>query len=515
MHWSGGGVASDIAPRLARNSAYYALKSVVALAAMLLVTPYILTTIGKAQYGIWALAGVIISYAQLSDFGITESLVKYAAEYHANRDITALKRLVNTAFVILLILAVTLGSVVYLALPFIARDILNIPPVLQEEALFIFRMAVMIFLANMIIGIFTTLIVSSQQIGYTCSINIASSVVGVVGTFVFLSLGWGLRGLVATNAIVACFTGLLNIYVAFRLFPELRFSFITWVDRPMFKQIITFSWKVQTSNISQLMIFQIDRILLSRYLGLEAVAYYEVGSTIAFYAKTFLGVLFAPIIPAVSALQAKKEHAMITGLYNRSFKFMALLAVPFCLLVIALADPFIRMWMGPGFGLSALTLQLLIPAYLFNVLTSPGTFILNGINRPDIAMRSALFAGAANLLLCFALVKTVGYYGLIIGITVSLLASAAYFIFMFHHVLPDIEWSVYRALYKPFLFSIPAALLLYALDSYWNLAHMAALATFSLLYLSLMVMLFARSSYLDQFERKIFSGIFLFKRGTS
>jgi O-antigen/teichoic acid export membrane protein len=506
-------VASDIAPQLARNSVYYAIKSVIALAAMLLVTPFILATIGKVQYGIWALVGVMTSYAQLSDFGVTESLVKYAAEYHANQDSANLNRLVNTAFVFLLILALMVGTLIIILLPFITRDILNIPPALQEESLVIFRMAVLIFLANMILGVFTTLIISSQQIGYTCSINIASSIVGVIGTFVFLHLGWGLRGLVATNAIVACFTGLLNFFFVCRLFPDLQFSMRKWVDRAMFKQIYSFSWKIQTTSISQLMIFQIDRILLSRYLGLEAVAYYEVGSNIAFYAKTFLGVLFAPIVPAVSALQAKNEHAMIAGLYNRSFKFMVMLAVPFCLLVVALANPFIGLWMGPGFGLSVITLQLLIPAYLVSVMTGPGTYILNGINRPDVAMRSALFAGVANLFLCYALVKTVGYFGLIIGITISLIASAAYFISMLHHVLPELGWDMYyRVLLKPFIFSIPAALLLYYLDTCWSLAHIASLMIASALYLGTISILFLKSSYLDDFERKIFGGIFLFKQ---
>lgn len=281
----------------------------------------------------------------------------------------------------------------------------------------------------------------------------------------------------------------------------------------MFNQIFTFSWKIQTTSVSQLLVFQLDRILLSRYLGLEAVAYYEVGSNIAYYAKTFLGVLFAPILPAVSALQAKNEHAMISGLYSRSFKFMVMLAVPFCLLVIALASPFIQMWMGPGFGLSAITLQLLIPAYLVNVLTGPGSFILNGMNRPDVAMRSALFAGITNLLLCFVLVKTVGYFGLIIGITVSLVTSAAYFISMLHQVLPNIEWSMYKTVFfKPLVFSIPAALSLYYLDYYWSLANFTALTMTSLFYITLIVLLFLKSSYLDDFERKIFGGLFLFKR---
>lgn len=506
-------VSSEIAPRLARNSAYFAVKSFVALAAMLLVTPYIIKTIGASQYGVWALAGVLTSYTQLSDFGITESLVKYAAEYHAQRDGASLNRLVNTATVTMLCVALVVGLVLTLILPFVVRDLMSIPLQYQEETLLVFRVTVMIFLINMILGVFTSLVVSSQQIGYTCSINIASTCVGFAGTFFFLNLGWGLRGLVVNNSIVVIFTGILNCYVAFRLFPELQFNLRKWVDRRMFRQIFTFSWKVQTTGISQLLIFQVDRILLSRYLGLEAVAYYEVGSNIAFYAKSFLGVLFAPLVPAVSALQTQDERAIITRLYNRSFKFMVLLAVPFCLLVIALANPFMRMWMGEGFALSAITLQLLIPAYLVNVLTGPGVFILNGINRPDVAMRSALLAGIMNLLLCYILVKTVGYFGLIIGITVSLIAGAVYFIYMLHRELPDLEWKMYRAtLFKPLLFSTPTAILLYFVDSYLNLGLIVPLLLASFVYSAIIVVMILKSAYLDDFERKIIYGLFPFRK---
>jgi O-antigen/teichoic acid export membrane protein len=264
------------------------------------------------------------------------------------------------------------------------------------------------------------------------------------------------------------------------------------------------------------MVFQLDRILLSRYLGLEAVAFYEVGSNIALYAKTFLGVLFAPIVPAVSALQAQDEHAMITGLYTRSFKFMAVTAIPFCFLVIALADPFIRLWMGAGFGLSALTLQLLVPAYLVSVLTGPGIFVLNGINRPDVAMRSTFFAGVANLLLCFVLVKTVGYFGLIIGISIALIASAAYFTTLLHTVLPELDRDMYgKVLFKPFLFSIPVALSLFFLDSYISLAHIGTLMISSLLYVFLIGISLLKSDYLDDFERGILGGLFMLKRRES
>jgi O-antigen/teichoic acid export membrane protein len=321
-----------------------------------------------------------------------------------------------------------------------------------------------------------------------------------------------LRGLVATNAIVAVVTGGLNIAVARRLFPELRLGLFTWTDRQMMRQIFSFSWKIQASNISQLLIFQVDRILLSRYLGLEAVAFYEIGSNAAFYAKSFLSVLFAPMVPAASALQATNDHELIGGLYKRSFKFMVLLAVPFTLLVMAAAVPFIRIWMGPGFALSALTLQLLMPAYLINILTGPGTFILNGINRPDIGMRAACLAGGTNLVLCLVLVLTFGYFGLIAGISISLAVSAVYFISLFHRTLPEIGRDLYRrVLFKPIAISAPAAILLYAADRAGYLPHLPALLAGMVIYAATVGFLLLRSGYLDAFEQRIFFGLLPFK----
>lgn len=506
-------MASDIAPRLARNSGYFVIKSFVALAAMLLITPYILKTIGKDHYGIWALAGVMTSYAQLSDFGITESLVKYTAEYHAKKDSASLNRLVNTVLFSYLGIALAVGWGLFVSLPFVAAEILKIPAVLQPQAVEIYRLAVIVFLVNMLFGVFSSIIVGSQQIGFSTAIYIVSTLISAGGTIMFLQHGWGLRGLVINSAMVAVVTSMLNIAVASRLFPDLRINFLQFIDRAMLKQILNFSWKVQASSISHVMIFQIDRILLSRYLGLESVAYYEIGSTAASYARSFLAAVISPLCPAASELSARKEFSLITGLYNRSFKLIAMLALPLCLLVIALARPFIAVWVGPGFDLAAVTLQLLMPAYVINVLTGPGSFILNGINRPDISMRSALFAGVTNLFLCIFLVKTIGYFGLIIGISTSLVVSALYFAFMLHRVIPELKWDLYPPVFiKPLLLSTPFAVTLYCLTTWYDLADILSLAFLSCAYALLVSWMTLNSSYLDGFERGIIRGILPFGR---
>lgn len=509
-------MGSDVAPRLAKNSVYFAIRSVVSLAVMLLLTPYLIRGVGKDQFGIWALAGVMTSYAQLSDFGITESLVKYAAEYHAGRDSMNLNRLVNTALASYLGLALVVGTVLFLSIPYVASALLKIPPALQQESTLIFRFAVIIFLTNMIFGVFASLIIGSQQMGYSSFITSASMVLTAAGTVFFLENGWGLRGLVVNSALVAGVAITLNIVVARRLFPDLRFNFVQWVDRAMLRQIFCFSWKIQASSISQVLIFQLDRILLSRYLGLEAVAFYEVGSTAASYVRTFIAALFSPLSPAASEIHAKKEFSLLAGLYNRSFKFMAMLAIPFCLLVIVLAQPFVQMWMGEGFALAALTLQLLLPAYLVNVLTGPGAFILNGINRPEVGMRSALFAGGLNLFLCTLLIQWLGYFGLIVGISLSLIVSALYFISMLHKELPGLEWRLYgKVFFPPLLVSTPLAITLYVAGTFWNLSRLPVLISCSSLYVVLTVLLIGKSRYLDDFERRIIGGLLPFGRKES
>ena len=501
--------ASDLAPRLARNSFYHAIRSVIALVVMLLVTPFIINIIGLEQYGLWALVGVVTSYAQLSDFGIGESVVKFAAEYHVVRDSDKLNRLLNTVLVTYLGLALLIGGALLLLLPLIASDLLHIPPPLQTEAILIFRLAVVIFFANMIMGVFTALVTATQQIGYTTAISIASTLLGLAGTVFFLSQGFGLRGLMATNAMVAAFVATLSCIVAWRLYPQLRINPLRWLDRAMFRQLFGYSWKVQIANLAQLLIFQVDRILLSRYLGLEAVAFYEIGSSFALYARTFVLALFSPMLPAVSELHVRNEHFFLAGLYRRSMKFMAMIAIPFGLLVIGLAHPFIRSWMGEGYGLAATTLQLLLPLYLLNILTSPGTYILNGINRPEIAMKGALLAGVTNLFLCFILVKTIGYFGLIAGIATSLTLAAGYLFLMIHRNLPEIDSRLYSAVFlRPLLFSLPAAFLLHFFFSIESINGILPIILAAGIYLGGAILVILQGNYLDDFERRILFGVF-------
>jgi len=498
-------VVSEAGSRIAKNSVFNLLRTCLALPIMLLITPYVLRHLGKDEFGIWALVSVITSYAQLSDFGMTESLIRFAAEYKARDDSQALNRLVNTALTAYVVIGGATISLFYCALPLVIKNVLNIPAPLLDKAGQVFMIAVTVFFFSMMMGVFGSLIVGFQRMGQSNVIGLLSTILSAVGTFYFIQHGYGLLGLVYNNAIISFLTAGANLFIAWRLFPALRINPFGYFRIEMLKTIFTFSWKVQVSILSQLFVYQIDRILLSRYLGLSAVATYDVANRVATQARTFLASIFTPIIPAASSLYAQDDKDKIVGLYNRAFKYLSVTAIPFSVLIIALADPFVRTWLGPGYERTAVTLQLLMAAYLVNLFPGPGSFILSGMNRPQVTMKASVIAGLLNVIACLVCVRLIGYYGVIVGISMSLVVSALYFIRELHRAVPQIRWGLYRdVMLVPVLLAALLVVPLLGVQFWYDLSGYPVLILAASLYaLGFCFVIYTRTSYFDDFDRTL------------
>lgn len=496
---------NDVGGRITRNSLYNLARTVLSIPIFLFTTMYIIGTLGKEEFGLWALAGIISSYAQLSDFGITESLIKYIAEYSERNDTQKLNELLNTSFVLFLFLGAAFCLVFIHSMDTIVGAVLGIPVQYRKLASQVFSWSVVLFFANMVAGVFGSVLTGMQRMDFTNAIMFLSLVLNAAGTVIFLKAGYGLLGLVYNNALTTVFIITTNILSTRKLFPGLEFSPVTHFRRDTTRTIFGFGWKVQVSNITQLMIFQIDRVLLSHYMGLTAVSNYEIANRTASQVRMFILSIFSPMVPAASSISTSKDDGMIAGLYRRSFKYMASIAIPSSLLVAALAHPFIETWIGPGNRTSAYTLQILAGIYLLNVLTGPGSFILSGINKPHVNMRASVLAGIINIAGCFLLLNTVGYYGILLSIALSVVISGGYFMWSVHRNIPGHEWAIYRGtIVKPVAISIPLAATILAGNLYVDLRGYVTLVVVSLVFLAAYAAIHIRGNYFDEFDLAMF-----------
>src|SRR4051794_38055452 len=74
----------------------------------LVITRYIVHTLGSESYGVWTFLVGLSTYADLFYLGLGASLVRYAAEYRGSGNLAALTRLASVVFTVYLAIAVVL-----------------------------------------------------------------------------------------------------------------------------------------------------------------------------------------------------------------------------------------------------------------------------------------------------------------------------------------------------------------------------------------------------------------------
>src|SRR3954447_27040233 len=86
------------APLIARNIAVEYLAIAVNLILGLIMLPFNVRHLGQAAYGLWVLVTSLTTYFAMLDLGYGSAQVKFAAQYRARRDTTALNEIASTLF---------------------------------------------------------------------------------------------------------------------------------------------------------------------------------------------------------------------------------------------------------------------------------------------------------------------------------------------------------------------------------------------------------------------------------
>src|SRR5438309_1981765 len=86
----------EIGRSVFRNTSSNFVGKFIALATGFLLTPFLLAKIGPATYGLWMLVASVLSYASI-DLGLSSTIIKYTAEYHAKNEERKAASLIATA----------------------------------------------------------------------------------------------------------------------------------------------------------------------------------------------------------------------------------------------------------------------------------------------------------------------------------------------------------------------------------------------------------------------------------
>ncbi|MBT9151480.1 MAG: hypothetical protein DDT40_01675 [candidate division WS2 bacterium] len=349
----------------------------------------------------------------------------------------------------------------------------------------------------------------------TNKIAIALSIPMIIGTIFFLESGYGLPGLMVNSAIILVITSIINIIIAFKLLPELRFNpFLS--TREMLKKLFEFGYKLQISRFAQLVSFQTDKLLITYFLGIGLVVFYQLGSSILQKVRQIPLLLVSAFVPATSEIEARSGKDSLNELYLRGSKYLIFVSTPLLFFVIINAHLIMLAWMGEGYEMAALVIQVLAVGYYANLVSGAASSVAIGVARTGFEMKYGIFMAILNLFLSIILIIKIGFIGAVIGTTISLTVASIFFMKMFHNYLGTPLSGFIQLLYKPMIAcAIPALIILFLNYDFWSpavfsgrLANLGLLAVNSIVFGGIYIAFILLSKYLDEYDKGLIKNRF-------
>ncbi len=412
----------------------------------LALVPFYIRYLGMEAYGLVGLFAVIQAWMALLDLGMTPTLGREMARFSTGtlsaqfiRDLLRSLEILQFGIGIIVAIVLTLGADV------LARHWLKVDRMPVETVAGALSMLGIVVGLRFCEGIYRSGIMGLQQQVWLNAVSIALALLRSLGALVVLAY------VSPTAKAFFIWQGLVSLATLATLAGKLHLSLPRAPRRARFSgeallQIRGFAGGVFGFSLLSLMLTQIDKLLLSRLLGLTEFGYYMLASTIA----SGLYLAGAPIILAVSPrlvrLFETGDIPGVTAAYHQASQLVTVMLGPAALLLLLFARGILFAWSG-DIDLATRTAPIL-------ALLALGT-MLNGLLQVPYYLQLAAgwtrLALGTNLVAVIVMVPlllwAVPRYGAVAGASTWAIVNTAYVLVMLplmhRRLLPGEMWRWY------------------------------------------------------------------------
>ncbi len=366
------------AGRLVSGMFWNALGRGLPLLLALVLTPILVGQMGLERWGLFTLALAMVGVFGIFDLGIGPALTRAISERMTTGRGAESPALVGTALAALGGFAALGALVLWLALPWLVHSALNVPPALEAEALLAFRILAVAAPLVVVNAALWGVLAAHQRFRAANLVTIPVSIMYYLGPVL---------ALMAWPSLVA----VMLVLVACRLANTLSYA---WLVRPVLPGLRVGSpllvlpllriggWMTVSSILNQGLVYA-DRFLIGAVLTLAAVAHYATPLDLVMRMWILPVAVAQALLPAMAGAFATLP-AVTAGLLRRGALLVAGLALPACLVLAALGDWLLGLWLGRAFAAEGGTVARILGAGIFfSCLAYVPNALLDAIGRPD------------------------------------------------------------------------------------------------------------------------------------
>ena len=389
----------------------------------LLLTPFILRTLGQAEYGVYRLTATITTYLLLLDLGVGNAIVRYIAKYRVNNDRDNERRFLGVATIFygsIAVIAIIIGVILIYLFPVAFSKGLNPDEIVLGQHL----MAVIIINAAVTLGsaAYTNTLIAYEEFGVSRIASIIQIIIRVTLSFLCLKAGMGSMGLVYVQLLTTILCrGFFILYVNFKIklkpsFSKLEGSFI--------REVVVYSSLIFLQMIATHLNTSVGQILIGVVVASSAIylGIYSVGVELAQYFQSIGSAFTSVLMPGLVKLveTGASPKALCDEMIRIGRIIFMVLACIFVTFLVCGQD-FVILWAKRENLQAWAVASILMSVYTFTLTESVGNQLLWAMNAHKEQSIAKLSIVIINIAFSIFLIKYSPVVGAALGTFTALL----------------------------------------------------------------------------------------------
>lgn len=403
-----------------KTTSVNAVAKVVTAVVQLAMVPVALGYLGSELYGIWMSIAALVAFLQFTDLGVGNALITLVGQVPASQQDSAAKHLLLRGLLIVSAISIVVGALGLLAisaLPWVGW--LNIDTTVMPEAYFAAQAAIVMFCFGLVLSLVQQVRLGLLEGHVSAVYQIAGQLLNLGFLYLATRLGASLAELIVASMLGLQLMQVLNLSALLKRLNSQGQTIRSATHSLSLSGILKKSAPFLIIQIMGLVAVQADILIVSHYLGSEAVATYSVTQRLFGMPELMIWVFLISLWPAYANAKAEADWGWIQSAFKKSLRHLLLLNVPIALVLLLAGNELIGVWTRETISPSG---ELLVGMAVMVVVTTWSASLaalMNGLGMAKFQAGTVVIFGLINLALSIYFTILLGISGPVWGTVVA------------------------------------------------------------------------------------------------
>jgi O-antigen/teichoic acid export membrane protein len=383
---------------------------------LLITTKILIEQIGTEGYGFYMFFTSLVATFGLVDLGMGMAVSKYLSEFLHHKKVNEANQVITIALYFYTSISIILMIPIYLFNTQIVNAI-GFGAFYSALASKIILVIAVIFFINMLSSIFINILVAEEHWSKISFINIVIKIANALVLIYVLFLN------VAVPEKIFYIFILIFIFSILKLFIYIIYAKISFRELKLIKPSIQIRQKIlkflKFSAMQyglSLFVGHIDKFIITRLFGLEALGVYSFVVTAFVYIYGFLTNIFKVYMPKLSKLHGDQNLVMLKSRFKNILMQAFILAILFASFSLIIWKPFISIYLDQDFAEKSFSYMQIFSILL--VVKSPEIifyYFFNAVAKPSVLVTNLLISSVITVVGYFMFIPYFHIFGIIMA----------------------------------------------------------------------------------------------------